>query len=483
MDIVLTSLAFLIATACAGAMGFAIQRGATCTVAAVDELLTKRSARRLASLIEASVWVAGGLLLAQALHRLPDMPGGYALTPWTVIGGALLGLGAFVNGACVFGAIARFGSGQWAYLLTPVGFYLGCVSVTALFGAPAHSKLPYGSPVLSTPAWVAGLFVLFVVWRLARPLWRREPVATQAENASLLKRASNALAARIWSPHAATIVIGITFVVMLLAVGAWAYTDVLAELARGMAASLVARLMTELRPRGNARWPLEMGELRTYRGVLRHADPDDRQPQRGSASAEGSLSVNGVGEFRLPGWGGCLLVERAKEQGVPLAWLGRLELKARSGAEQFQLGLGRPPRSLKKQYQAQADKLTDEEKSSRAKAIDSKQKALQRNYEDAQAEFQQAEQDVINRIGAKMLTVLEKYSNANGFAVVLDVSNPQTSPVLWATQGTVITKELVEAYNAEGGSAAPASKPAAGAAGYRRACARILRGRAPGCGR
>jgi len=61
-----------------------------------------------------------------------------------------------------------------------------------------------------------------------------------------------------------------------------------------------------------------------------------------------------------------------------------------------------------------------------------------------------------------MLTVLEKYSNANGFAVVLDVSNPQTSPVLWAMKGTVITKELVDAYNAENSAgAAPAAKPAA----------------------
>jgi outer membrane protein len=121
--------------------------------------------------------------------------------------------------------------------------------------------------------------------------------------------------------------------------------------------------------------------------------------------------------------------------------------------------------NLKKQYQAQADKLTDEEKSSRAKAIDTKQKALQRNYEDAQAEFQQAEQDVINRIGSKMVAVLEKYANANGFAVVLDVSNPQTSPVLWATQGTVITKELVDAYDKTNpaGATAPATKPAGAA--------------------
>jgi toxin CptA len=41
------------------------------------------------------------------------------------------------------------------------------------------------------------------------------------------------LAAHVWTPHAATAVIGVTFVVILLLVGVWAYTDVLAQLARG----------------------------------------------------------------------------------------------------------------------------------------------------------------------------------------------------------------------------------------------------------
>ena len=35
-------------------MGFAIQRGATCTVAAAAELVEKRRAQRLASMVEAS---------------------------------------------------------------------------------------------------------------------------------------------------------------------------------------------------------------------------------------------------------------------------------------------------------------------------------------------------------------------------------------------------------------------------------------------
>ena len=235
MQIVLFSLAFVVAVLCAGVMGYAIQRGATCTVAAVDEVVTQRTYRRLLSLLEAALWVAGGLVVAQTLHLLPKMPAGYAVSAWTVIGGALLGLGAYINGACVFGAIARFGSGEWAYIVTPIGFYLGCLSVGPLFGVPMPRKLPYGSPVLQASAGVASLFILFALWRLARP-W-------VGGKKTMSARWHQALAARIWSPHAATTVIGVTFVLMLLLVGGWAYTDVLAELARGMSASVGARTL------------------------------------------------------------------------------------------------------------------------------------------------------------------------------------------------------------------------------------------------
>lgn len=117
--------------------------------------------------------------------------------------------------------------------------------------------------------------------------------------------------------------------------------------------------------------------------------------------------------------------------------------------------------NLKKQLQAQGDKLSDEEKNTRVRTLEVKQKNLQRSFEDAQNEYQQASQEMVNRIGSKMLTVLEKYAKANGYSVILDVSNPQT-PVLWASQGSNITKELVDAYNAESPVAAPAApKPGA----------------------
>ena len=82
MDILLTSLPFITSALLAGVMGFAIQRGATCTVAAVNEVIEKRRFRRLLAMLEASVWVTGGIY-----NPAPDDPSEtYALEtqgePW-----------------------------------------------------------------------------------------------------------------------------------------------------------------------------------------------------------------------------------------------------------------------------------------------------------------------------------------------------------------------------------------------------------------
>jgi len=157
MSPMLLSLAVLVAVLCAGLMGYAIQRGATCTVAAVDELLTQRRANRLLAMGEASLWVAGGLALAQTLHLLPSMPAAYSVSGWVFAGAALLGVGAWINGACVFGAIARLGSGDVNYVATPIGYYLGCLSVAPLFAAPAATRLAAESPVLRASGVLAQL--------------------------------------------------------------------------------------------------------------------------------------------------------------------------------------------------------------------------------------------------------------------------------------------------------------------------------------
>lgn len=240
MEIALSSLAFLIAAACAGAMGFAIQRGGTCTVAAVDEAVNKRRFNRLTALVEASIWVAGGLALVATFHLLGKMPAGYPLGYLTVLGGILLGLGAHINRACVFGAIARFGSGEWAYVATPIGIYVGSLIVAYGLSPPARTQLAYGSPVLAVAGWLALPFIAFLLWRLVRPLLA---LFSAGSGEPVVTRLRSGFATRVWTPHAATTVIGITFFLMFLLVGAWDYTGVLAALARGMSSSLVPKIL------------------------------------------------------------------------------------------------------------------------------------------------------------------------------------------------------------------------------------------------
>src|SRR5215471_9861665 len=115
-------------------------------------------------------------------------------------------------------------------------------------------------------------------------------------------------------------------------------------------------------------------------------------------------------------------------------------------------------KKLKQDYQTASAKLSEEERSARMQVIQEKQKAFERSYADFQAEIQEAQQEALGRVFKKLLPVVEKYATANGYTAVFDVSNPQT-PVVWIRKDSMITKQVVEAYNAETAAAAPAPVP------------------------
>ena len=110
--------------------------------------------------------------------------------------------------------------------------------------------------------------------------------------------------------------------------------------------------------------------------------------------------------------------------------------------------------NLKKQLQAQGDKLSPAEGASRTKTIDEKTKQLQRQAEDAQNDFQSAIQDMYNGLASKVFEVVDAYAKQNGFTLVLDASQQQ-SPILWASESTNITQAVISAYNTKSGVPAP----------------------------
>ena len=106
--------------------------------------------------------------------------------------------------------------------------------------------------------------------------------------------------------------------------------------------------------------------------------------------------------------------------------------------------------------------MGEERRRELARQIDQKTRTLNRATEDAQADFQQAQERVLQNLGQKMMAVIGKYSNDHGYTVILDVSSPQT-PVLFAANGIDITQDIVKLYDVEAAKAAAAQASSAAA--------------------
>jgi outer membrane protein len=113
--------------------------------------------------------------------------------------------------------------------------------------------------------------------------------------------------------------------------------------------------------------------------------------------------------------------------------------------------------SLTKQLQSAPTTMSDEERASRQRTIETKQKQLQRDGEDATNAFNAEMQDTLGSVEKKLGPVVVKYVQDNGYTMLLDNSGQQGGlSLLWLQQGTDISQAVVDAYNASSGVAAPA---------------------------
>ena len=88
---------------------------------------------------------------------------------------------------------------------------------------------------------------------------------------------------------------------------------------------------------------------------------------------------------------------------------------------------------------------------------------LDRKNNELQEDVNAAQADVVDRIGRKMMDVLDRYARENGYVAVFD-SSAQNSPILYASNNIDLTQEVIKLYDQAypvkaGGTTAPA-KPA-----------------------
>lgn len=116
--------------------------------------------------------------------------------------------------------------------------------------------------------------------------------------------------------------------------------------------------------------------------------------------------------------------------------------------------------ALQNQLRASSNTASEDVKNKLMRDIDAKQKSLQRDAEDFQAEVDAEQQKVLGDLGGKIMAVIDKYATDNGFAIIIDVSSQQ-SPVLYAATSIDITREVVNLYDKNAPGAAPAAPAAA----------------------
>jgi Skp family chaperone for outer membrane proteins len=113
--------------------------------------------------------------------------------------------------------------------------------------------------------------------------------------------------------------------------------------------------------------------------------------------------------------------------------------------------------SLQKQVQALPATTSDEERAKRLKDIDTKQKSLQRDAEEAQNAYQGDLQEALGKVAQKFGGTAVKYAHDNGFTILLNVAQSQQAlpTVLWWDPSTDITQAAINAYNVSSGVPAP----------------------------
>jgi len=101
---------------------------------------------------------------------------------------------------------------------------------------------------------------------------------------------------------------------------------------------------------------------------------------------------------------------------------------------------------LRSRLQTGQSTLSDEEKARLTREGDQLTRTLQRKQQELQDDTNDAQQEVVNRIGRKLVDILNKYSKENGYAVILDDSSQQT-PVLYAANQIDVTQDIIRLYD------------------------------------
>jgi outer membrane protein len=144
------------------------------------------------------------------------------------------------------------------------------------------------------------------------------------------------------------------------------------------------------------------------------------------------------------------------------------ELQSQFAPRQTELeNLNKQVNDLRQRLQAGQGKISPDEESRLTRDGQRLAAQLERKQNEYQEDVNTAQQDVIDRIGRKMVDVIDRYARENGISVVLD-SSAQNTPLLYVSTQNDITQDIIRLFDsaypikpAAPAQQKPAAKPAA----------------------
>jgi outer membrane protein len=140
------------------------------------------------------------------------------------------------------------------------------------------------------------------------------------------------------------------------------------------------------------------------------------------------------------------------------------ELQSQFSPRQNEMeALNKQINDIRQQLAANQTTWSDEQKTKAQNQGQRLAAQLDRKNTELQTDVNDAQSEVVDRIGRKMMEVLDRYSRENGFVAVFD-SSAQSSPIIYASNNIDITQDIIRLYDQQyplKGGSAPATRPAA----------------------
>jgi outer membrane protein len=147
--------------------------------------------------------------------------------------------------------------------------------------------------------------------------------------------------------------------------------------------------------------------------------------------------------------------------------LASAELQSQFASRQTELeNLNKQLNDLRQRLQASTGKLSPDEEGRLTQQGQRFTQQLERKQTEYQEDVNAAQGEVIDRIGRKLVDVLDRYARENGYVAIFD-SSAQNSPILYKSTQIDVTQDIVHLYDqaypvkAATTPAKPAPKPAA----------------------